>query len=138
MNRLTKRNSDGSVGISQFRYYNYDDFQEIAQKLAEYEDLEEKGLLLKLPCKIGDWMYDISLKSNIITPVRINEILMYKLHNVFKPYDNTYSYQYNCCTFDAHGDVYEEYEIDANDINKTVFLTKEEAKKELNRLENVK
>lgn len=48
MNRLTKRHSDGSVGISQFRYYNYDDFQKLAKKLAEYEDLEEKGLLIKL------------------------------------------------------------------------------------------
>ena len=26
-------------------------------KLAEYEDLEEQGLLLKLPCKIGDEIY---------------------------------------------------------------------------------
>ena len=26
-------------------------------KLAEYEDLEEQGLLLKLPCKVGDTVY---------------------------------------------------------------------------------
>ena len=27
------------------------------KKLAEYEDLEEQGLLLKLPCKVGDRLY---------------------------------------------------------------------------------
>ena len=39
MNRLTKRNDDGTVGINAFRYYNYDDFQKLAQKLADYEDI---------------------------------------------------------------------------------------------------
>ena len=29
-------------------------------KLAEYEDLEETGLLVKLPCKVGDTVYDIA------------------------------------------------------------------------------
>ena len=28
-------------------------------KLAEYEDLEEQGLLLRLPCKVGDRIYFI-------------------------------------------------------------------------------
>ena len=37
--RLTRRNSDNSVGIKECRYYNYDDFQKMAKKLAEYEDL---------------------------------------------------------------------------------------------------
>lgn len=39
MDRLTKRNSDGSVGINAFRYYNYQDFQKLAAKLADYEDI---------------------------------------------------------------------------------------------------
>lgn len=37
--RLTKRNPDGSVGINDFRYYNYNDFQKLASKLADYEDI---------------------------------------------------------------------------------------------------
>jgi hypothetical protein len=37
-------------------------------KLAEYEDLEEQGLLVRLPCKVGDTMYDIIGK-----PLRIVE-----------------------------------------------------------------
>ena len=28
-------------------------------KLKDYEDLEEQGLLLKLPCKVGDTVYQI-------------------------------------------------------------------------------
>lgn len=31
--------------------------QEILNKLAEYEDLEEQGKLLKLPCAVGDTVY---------------------------------------------------------------------------------
>ena len=34
------------------------------QKLAEYEDLEEQGLLLRLPCGIGDDVYFIPSKTN--------------------------------------------------------------------------
>ena len=33
------------------------------QKLAEYEDLEEKGLLLRLPCNIGDTIYEVSYEN---------------------------------------------------------------------------
>ena len=32
-------------------------FHKMRNKLAEYEDLEEQGLLLKLPCKVGDKLY---------------------------------------------------------------------------------
>lgn len=38
------------------------------KKLANYEDLEEQGLLVRLPCKVGDTMYDIAGK-----PLRIVE-----------------------------------------------------------------
>ncbi|WP_297642771.1 hypothetical protein [uncultured Bacteroides sp.] len=34
--------------------------QEILEKLAEYEDLEEQGKLLKLPCAFGDTVYVLS------------------------------------------------------------------------------
>lgn len=104
------------------------------EELKGYKGLEERGLLLKLPCKIGDYMYDINLNFNVITPIRIEDVIIYKRYNYFRPQDNEYSFQYNCCSFDAHGDVYEEYEISEDDINKTVFLTKEAAENELKRL----
>ena len=33
----------------------------ICNKLAEYEDLEEQGRLVKLPCKVGDTVYVIGV-----------------------------------------------------------------------------
>ena len=35
-----------------------------ANKLAEYEDLEEQSLLLRLPCKVGDTVYIITQVFN--------------------------------------------------------------------------
>jgi hypothetical protein len=36
---------------------NEDDINKAIGRLAEYEDLEEQGLLLKMPCKPGDMLY---------------------------------------------------------------------------------
>lgn len=55
MKRLTlKRNSDGSVSQPM-----YMDLAAVLDKLTMYEDLDEKGLLLKLPFKIRDKVYEI-------------------------------------------------------------------------------
>lgn len=35
------------------------DYQNAIDKLAHYEDLEERGLLVELPCKVGDTIYSI-------------------------------------------------------------------------------
>lgn len=47
-------------------------------KLAEYEDLEEQGLLLRLPCKVGDTVYRISdmfnVRSKYIEKTKISRI----------------------------------------------------------------
>lgn len=70
MERLTekKRNSDGTgiskkslvveYGMRQGLPSNY--CCAIVSKLAEYEELEEQGLLLKLPCKVGDTVYTLN------------------------------------------------------------------------------
>lgn len=60
MERLTYRGTpqmteDGLVTPS---YSDYSS-RRIIEKLAEYEDLEEQGLILKLPCKVGDTVYSI-------------------------------------------------------------------------------
>ena len=34
-----------------------DDIRAVLRKLADYEDLEEQGLLVRLPCKAGDIVY---------------------------------------------------------------------------------
>ena len=45
MNRLTLRNKEGQA-CTKFGVKYFD----LLDKLAEYEDLEEQGLILKLPC----------------------------------------------------------------------------------------
>ena len=98
--------------------------QKAFDKLADYEDLEEQGLLLKLPCKIGDTVYQL-INSHIHE---------YKVIGIyFDIFQNKWMYEVayqiglewfkTMCDFDAFGK------------SKTVFLTKEEAEKALERLE---
>lgn len=71
MERLTERTTDGSGGYKiqaknlnshcvakdKRGYITY--YGQHIDKLAEYEGLEEQGLLLKLPCKDGDSIYSV-------------------------------------------------------------------------------
>lgn len=134
MERLTQTSNSGGVAFT----FDLDitcqpsearKILNLATKLKDYEDLEEQGLLLRLPCKVGDALYYPSGYFNIVIPVRLNEIVM-----SFVGLD-TYSFQYNCCSFDECGDVYEDYEFDLNDIGKTIFLTKSEAEQKLKEME---
>ena len=34
------------------------ELEKALEKLADYEDLEEQGLLVRLPCKVGDMVWD--------------------------------------------------------------------------------
>ena len=62
MGRLTRRAE--TDGVKAVWYGNREVFLEgeagyaEADKLAHYEDLEEQGLLLELPCKVGDTVYE--------------------------------------------------------------------------------
>ena len=78
MKRLTERTDIGDSPLDEIAFINPDDAEglynlrdiakygsdellyEIANRLAEYEDMEEQGLLVRLPCKVGDTVYDIS------------------------------------------------------------------------------
>ena len=54
--RLTKRDKDGNAVA--FNYIKTaGEFKEIVDRLAEYEDLEEQGLIVRLPCKVGDTVW---------------------------------------------------------------------------------
>lgn len=81
MERLTKW-EDGSITYNEKRELECGEYcdscsqgagncktvENMIKKLATYEDLEEQGLLVRLPCKVGDTMYDIVGK-----PLRIVE-----------------------------------------------------------------
>ena len=66
MERLTKINGK-YIEYSDENYNNSIDnrtmLEKCLRKLAEYEDLEEQGLLLRLPCKIGDIIYEVSYEN---------------------------------------------------------------------------
>lgn len=93
------------------------------KKLAAYEDLEEQGLLVILPCKVGTKVYAISSFLDCI-------------YN----YDNCKATQKRKCEEDIpckyEKNLYRVKEIEFNltlkdAIGKTVFLTREEAEKKL-------
>ena len=61
MERLTRRSANGT-GVyatpsgEPIEWEN--NRHNVLQKLADYEDLEEQGRLIKLPCKVGDTVWD--------------------------------------------------------------------------------
>ena len=60
MERLTKTYSDGTHGAADNLPCGENSYQYkglLLEKLGKYEDLEEQGLLLRLPCKVGDIVY---------------------------------------------------------------------------------
>ena len=69
MERLTDKNDDGNYiypkcfekcdgfGVSR-KCDNCEIEASICEKLGKYEDLEEQGRLIKLPCKVGDTVWD--------------------------------------------------------------------------------
>ena len=84
---------------------------EIANRLAEYEDMEEQGLLVRLPCKVGDTIYRCGDPIKKIYEWQIAYVEVYEDETVFvDDSDNTF--------------------VEA-DIGKTVFLTREAADKAL-------
>lgn len=81
MERLTERydvapNGESDVWVKQHDYIS------AARKLAEYEDLEEQGLLVRLPCKVGTEVYYILGIPNK-TPCAIDKCV-FKLSDINK------------------------------------------------------
>nr|DAO68303.1 MAG TPA: 40S ribosomal subunit ribosome [Caudoviricetes sp.] len=70
MERLTKTYSDGTHGASDSlpcgeNSYDYKNL--LIERLGKYEDLEEQGRLIKLPCKIGDIVWINSFRPYAYT-----------------------------------------------------------------------
>lgn len=71
MERLTTRTQGNVIKCLECEECDYcyseigcDAIDEALEKLKHYEDLEEQGLLMKLPCKVGDDVYKIPSKAN--------------------------------------------------------------------------
>ena len=91
----------------------------MVKKLADYEDLEEQEKLVKLPCKVGDTVYGISMGKLISLTVNEISIFYMKGERVINV---------KCQNNDEFRNYVE------REFGKTVFLTKAEAKAKLKEL----
>lgn len=97
------------------------ELEKTLEKLADYEDLEEQGLLVRLPCKVGDIMFRINKGAkNPIIELTVTQI-------------NITRRSYNLEVIDRDCG---ELMCFKNDIGKTIFLTREEAEKKLEEMKN--
>lgn len=67
MKRLTERLGNGMYAAKAPLY-------DMVDKLGEFEDAEEQGLLLRLPCKVGDTVYVINKRDNSITKEKVRDV----------------------------------------------------------------
>lgn len=97
------------------------DVTELLEELKSYKDLEEQGLLVRLPCKVGDIMFRINKGAkNPIIELTVTQI-------------NITRRSYNLEVIDRDCG---ELMCFKNDIGKTIFLTREEAEKKLEEMKN--
>ena len=88
------------------------------EKLAEYEDLDEQGLLLRLPCPIGTTVYNTTWWDDVQEKVKVDGKTFYRTVHKHKVSKSTFSL------------------LDIYDFGKTVFLTKAEAEQKLREMES--
>ena len=126
MERLTERGSYGYGDV----YVRQNDYVIASKKLCEYEELEEQGLLLRLPCKVGDTVYCIYERY---TKCSENE----------QEFDEYSCQGCECLECDSHKELYVQsqkaYSLDwivsnLKRFGKTVFLTQAEAEAKLKEL----
>ncbi len=129
MERLTERKHDGTGiskkpvvdnNIQKHGITNYG--RQIITKLADYEDAEEQGLLLKLSCKVGDRVY--TCFKNYYNEIRTVEAKRIELGNF-----SLGNVRYLVEPIGRRGSLFRYYE---RDFGKTVFLTREAVEQALN------
>lgn len=120
MERLTRRSANGTgvYATPSGEPVKWEDNRHnVLQKLADYEDLEEQGRLVILPCKVGDTLY--RLVPNLYreyVEIKIAQFVINK-NGIYFITDKGVSWS-------------------ADKIGKTVFLSKSEAEQKLKEMEN--
>lgn len=124
MERLTQTSNKGGVAFT----FDLDitcerseikKILKVAEKLKDYEDAEEQGLLLRLPCKVGDKIY-------IIKPYGIEEASITGISEA----DDI-----DCFCFEIYIDPDCHEIIALEEFNDTWFLTEAEAEAKLKEME---
>ena len=119
MERLTYRGSEKMTedGLTIPSYSDYPT-RRIIERLAEYEDLEEQDLLLRLPCPIGTTVYNTTWWDDVQEKVKVDGKTFYRTVHKHKVSKSTFSL------------------VDVKDFGKTVFLTKAEAEQKIKEIES--
>lgn len=123
MERLTMKTEDGYERVS-IKVKN----QQLINKLAEYEDLEEHGRLVKLPCKVGDIVWQI-----MVVGVQGKNIKYGIFKAVVTKISVDYQMNFLLSTITEDGERYRS-EVTSTAIGDTMFLTKSEAETKLKEL----
>lgn len=133
MDRLTKRSHNGTAIYNTpsgepVKWEN--NRHNVLQKLADYEDAEEHGLLLKLPCKEGSTLWSNDFGTTC--PYEVTGFSYKNLNDDEDDDDCDYGDEivlhYRSCGGAITGKFAE------SEIGKTIFLTREEAEKKLEEL----
>lgn len=100
------------------------DLKDLHDHISELLELEEQGLLIKLPCKVGDSVYFIMKEFDIAKESwkrNIDEYIVTEIRGN----------KYNPLWFMASSEKYTHIDFHPTQIGKTVFLTRQEAEKAL-------
>jgi len=89
------------------------------EELKSYKDLEEQGLLVRLPCKVGDTLYCID--NEIVELLIVNSFRIYNFNRIEIDFENASGF--TLCTF-------------SGELDEGYFLTREEAEKKLEEMQN--
>ena len=151
MERLTERyipnnEKKGIVGIKVFESENKIPLVKVLsgeylypaiEKLATYEDLEEQGLLVRLPCKVGDTVWVVTSPINVFGYDEYDGDAEYEVYESFL----------SSVSYYASGEQFRIYAKVTNsfiaayfrecDFGESIFLTREEAEKKLEEMRNV-
>ena len=130
MERLTKWIDDGekrqAIPDPEMRSNGHN---KCCNKLAELEDLEEQGRLLRLPCKAGDSLYKVvEYVKEPIVEMQVTEVTF---ENIFGDKTIRIETRYYDCN---HRIKYEDSYL-SSDIGWRVFLTRKEAEAKLKEIE---
>lgn len=125
MERLTNSEKEIPTLLDNAEYW-----LQVYFKLKDIEELEEQGLLLRLPCKVGDVIWDIDYgvpTTYEITGYSFGEADDYIDEPIIT--DDIVCYYSN-----SNGSITGSFAV--SEIGKTVFLTKEEAEQKLKEMED--
>ena len=98
--------------------------RKVWDRLKQYEDMEEQGLLVRLPCKVGDTLW-VTGRDNVPREMGLEAP---DIRTVCTDEDNLCM---STCNRKPDGFCAYRLRNDGADIGKTVFLNREEAEKAL-------